>query len=56
MKVKDLIFLLSQMNPEKEVVQEGDEWCDVGFCFEKYYLYPTRDVDEEADRVILRRS
>lgn len=56
MTVKELIEVLQQMDPDKEVLEEGDEWEDVGFSFEKYNLYPVRSVEEQRDRVILRRN
>ena len=55
MKVKELIQILKKMNQEKLVVQEAEEWCDVGFSLQTYNLTPTKSVDETDSYVILRR-
>jgi hypothetical protein len=55
MKVWELIQLLRGMDPEKEVVQEVEEWCDVGFSLETYNKVLTRSVVEVRDQVVLKR-
>jgi hypothetical protein len=55
MKVWELVQLLRGMDQEKDVVQEVEEWCDVGFCVDLYNKSVTRGVVEERDRVVLKR-
>ena len=55
MKVWELIQLLRGVDQEKEVVQEVEEWCDVGFCLDLYNKSVTMRVVEELDRVVLKR-
>lgn len=55
MKVWELVQLLRGMDQEKDVVQEVEEWCDVGFSVDLYNKVPTRSVVEVRDQVVLKR-